>query len=222
METIGNKTATLFPTVSNACSLKRDWSSQTVEPAKPIRRPAAQASVSRWRSPTAPRASSILPRITGALKHLVAKPDRRDEMLLLTNSNLMGRERFSERQAAVLNAAARLAEAATLPETDIVRDAAIQRFEFTFELVWKTLQLYLEHEGLESGGPRAVLKRAFVMRLIPDQDEADVWLRMLDDRNLTSHAYDETLAVRIYTRIVQDYAPRLAQMAEKIQTLGWD
>ena len=171
---------------------------------------------------TVPRARSIFPRITGALKDLVAKPDRRDEKLVLTNSNLMGRERFSERQAAVLNAAARLAEAATLPETDIVRDAAIQRFEFTFELVWKTLQLYLEHEGLESSGPRAVLKRAFVMRLIPDQDEADIWLRMLDDRNLTSHAYDETLAVRIYTRIVHDYAPRLAQMAKKIQTLGWD
>ena len=39
---------------------------------------------------------------------------------------------------------------------------------------------------------------------------------------LTSHAYDETLAVRIYTRIVHDYAPRLARMAQKIQTLGWD
>jgi nucleotidyltransferase substrate binding protein (TIGR01987 family) len=134
----------------------------------------------------------------------------------------MGRERFSERQAAVLNAAARLVEVAALPETDIVRDAAIQRFEFTFELVWKTLQLYLEHEGLESSGPRAVLKKAFVIKLISDQDEGDVWLQMLDDRNLTSHAYDEMLAVRIYTRIVHDYAPRLAQMAEKIQTLRWD
>jgi nucleotidyltransferase substrate binding protein (TIGR01987 family) len=156
------------------------------------------------------------------LKDLVAKPDHRDEKLVLTNSILMGRERFSERQAAVLNAAARLVEVAGLPETDIVRDAAIQRFEFTFELVWKTLQLYLEHEGLESGGPRAVLKRAFIIKLIPDQDEGDVWLQMLDDRNLTSHAYDEMLAVRIYTRIVHDYAPRLAQMAEKIQILRWD
>lgn len=134
----------------------------------------------------------------------------------------MGKERFSERQTAVFNAAARLEEVAALPQTDIVRDAAIQRFEFTFELVWKTLQLYLEHEGLESGGPRAVLKRAFLIRLISDQDEADVWMQMLDDRNLTSHAYDATLAVRIYTRIVDDYAPRLARMAERIQTLVWD
>jgi nucleotidyltransferase-like protein len=45
---------------------------------------------------------------------------------------------------------------------------------------------------------------------------------MLDDRNLTSHAYDETLAARIYIRIVHDYAARLGQMAEKIQTLRWD
>jgi nucleotidyltransferase substrate binding protein (TIGR01987 family) len=134
----------------------------------------------------------------------------------------MGKERFSERQTAVSNAAARLGEVAALTETDIVRDAAIQRFEFTFELVWKTLQLYLEHEGFESGSPRAVLKRAFVARLISDQEEADVWLQMLDDRNLSSHAYDETLAVRIYTRIVRDYAPRLARMAEKIQNLEWD
>jgi Nucleotidyltransferase substrate binding protein like len=47
--------------------------------------------------------------------------------------------------------------------------------------------LYLEHEGFESAGPRAALKRAFVVRLISDQDEADTWLQMLDDRNLTSH-----------------------------------
>ena len=134
----------------------------------------------------------------------------------------MVKERFSERQTALLHAAARLDEVAALPETDIVRDAAIERFEFTFELFWKTLQLYLEHEGFESAGPRAVLKRAFIVRLISDQDEADVWLQMLDGRNLTSHAYDETLAVRIYTRIVHDYAPRLARMAEKIQTLVWD
>ena len=47
-------------------------------------------------------------------------------------------------------------------------------------------------------------------------------VRIHFEGNLTSHAYDETLAVRIYTRIVHDYAPRLARMAEKIQILVWD
>ena len=45
---------------------------------------------------------------------------------------------------------------------------------------------------------------------------------MLEERNLTSHAYDEALACQIYQHIVQDYAPLLGGMAEKIQTLTWD
>ncbi len=52
--------------------------------------------------------------------------------------------------------------------------------------------------------------------------EADVWLRMLEDRNLTSHAYDEGLACRIYRGIVQKYAPRLGAMAATIQNLSWE
>lgn len=53
-------------------------------------------------------------------------------------------------------------------------------------------------------------------------DEADVWLKMLEDRNLTSHAYDEALANSIYRNIVQDYAPLLGAMSQKIQSFTWD
>lgn len=49
----------------------------------------------------------------------------------------MSKERFIERQAEVRQAAARLREAVAEPENAIVRDAVIQRFEFSFELVWK-------------------------------------------------------------------------------------
>jgi nucleotidyltransferase substrate binding protein (TIGR01987 family) len=134
----------------------------------------------------------------------------------------MSKERFTERQAEVRNAIARLQEAVAQTETPILRDAVIQRFEFTFELTWKALQLYLEHGGLECGSPRATLKKAFAEALIQTPEEADVWLQMLDDRNLASHAYDEALAQRIYQHIVQNYAPLLGRMSECIQTLAWD
>jgi len=75
---------------------------------------------------------------------------------------------------------------------------------------------------LDCGGPRSTLKRAFAEGLISSSAEADVWLQMLEDRNLTSHAYDEALAIRIYRHVVQDYATLLQQMAEKIQTLSWE
>jgi nucleotidyltransferase substrate binding protein (TIGR01987 family) len=134
----------------------------------------------------------------------------------------MGRERFTERQADVRESATRLAEAVAQPETELIRDATIQRFEFTFEVVWKTLKLYLERQGHECGGPRSTLKKAFAENLISTPEEADRWLQMLEERNLTSHAYDEALARRIYGHIVQDYAPLLCGMAENIQTLQWD
>ena len=45
---------------------------------------------------------------------------------------------------------------------------------------------------------------------------------MLDDRNLTSHAYDDALAQSIYQHITRDYAALLSAMAGKIQNLIWD
>ena len=134
----------------------------------------------------------------------------------------MSKERFIERQAEVRNAAARLREAVVAPESAIVRDAVIQRFEFSFELVWKALKLYLERQGHECGGPRPTLKKAFAEGIIATPEEADVWLQMLEDRNLTSHAYDEALATRIYQNVVRDYAALLAAMAARIQGLAWD
>lgn len=134
----------------------------------------------------------------------------------------MSKERFIERQNDVRESTARLAEAVAQPESELIRDATIQRFEFSFEVVWKTLKLYLERQGHECGGPRPTLKKAFVENLISSPEEADLWLQMLEDRNLTSHAYDEALANQIYGHIALDYARLLGGMADKIQTLNWD
>lgn len=133
----------------------------------------------------------------------------------------MSQERFTERQADVRASSRRLAEAVAETESDLIRDATIQRFEFTFEVTWKTVKLYLERQGYECGGPRSTLKKAFAEHLIATPEEADLWLQMLEDRNLTTHAYDESLARQIYRNIVQIYAPLLGQMAERIQTLQW-
>ncbi len=134
----------------------------------------------------------------------------------------MSKERFIERQKQVREAANRLAEAVSQPETDIARDATIKRFEFTFEIVWKTLKLFLEHQGHECNSPRSTIRKAFTEGLIATPEEADIWLRMLEDRNLTSHTYDEGLARRIYGGIVQEYAVRLGTMAATIQSLSWE
>jgi nucleotidyltransferase substrate binding protein (TIGR01987 family) len=134
----------------------------------------------------------------------------------------MSKERFAERKTELKKSVARLREAAAQPETGLLRDAVIQRFEFTFELAWKSLKLYLERQGLDCGGPRSTFKMAFTEGLIGSAEEADVWLQMLEDRNLTSHAYDEALAARIYRNIVREHVTVLEKMSETIQALSWE
>jgi nucleotidyltransferase substrate binding protein (TIGR01987 family) len=68
------------------------------------------------------------------------------------------------------------------------KEGLIQRFEYTFELSWKTMKDFLEGKGIETPYPRDVLKQAFAAGLIRD---GDIWMRMLDQRNLLSHTYDE-------------------------------
>ncbi|MFN8548692.1 MAG: HI0074 family nucleotidyltransferase substrate-binding subunit [Candidatus Eisenbacteria bacterium] len=64
-----------------------------------------------------------------------------------------------------------------------------KRFEFTFELAWKTLRDYLAHSGIafDQATPRAVIKAGFAANVLPD---GQVWIDMLDLRNQLSHRYD--------------------------------
>lgn len=92
-------------------------------------------------------------------------------------------------------------------------DGTIQRFEFTFELCWKTLQAALRHEGFDVKSPRATLQKAFTEEWIDDEG---LWLQMLEDRNDTSHTYDEALAQTIYHRI-HGYMPELTRIHSLLQ-----
>lgn len=82
----------------------------------------------------------------------------------------------------------------------LIIDATIHRFEFTFELFWKALKKQLKNEfDTESYGPRQVLQQAYANKLINDES---MWLKMLEDRNLMSHVYQEKLADQIYKNIL--------------------
>ena len=82
---------------------------------------------------------------------------------------------------------------------DSVRDGTIQRFEFCTELAWKTMREYLLDQGFSDiNSPKAVIKQAFAFGMIQDQQ---AWIDLQNDRNLTSHVYDEETAKVIFERI---------------------
>ena len=100
----------------------------------------------------------------------------------------------------------RLDEALSVPaENPLAIDATIQRFEFTIELFWKALKRFLQHEGIEAATPRSVLRHAYQIGWLENED---AWLQMLKDRNESSHTYNEAKAREIYEHI-RTNAPEL-------------
>ena len=122
--------------------------------------------------------------------------------------------RFEERKQDLLNATERLKEALKQEENDIV----IDRFEFTFELAWKTMKDFLEYNGISEniGSPREILRRAFESHLIEDGEE---WIDMMLARNSLSHLYDEETSRKIYKEIKEKYIKLLEKLNNKFETL---
>ncbi|HHY77992.1 MAG TPA: nucleotidyltransferase [Clostridiales bacterium] len=99
---------------------------------------------------------------------------------------------------------------------DMYRDGLIQRFEFTFELAWKTLKSIFEEEGLIAlNSPKTVLREAYAAGLIDDEE---LWLNMLRDRNLTVHIYDEKMSIEICKNIVNRYADEFHKLLRAMET----
>ena len=102
------------------------------------------------------------------------------------------------RLATLESAIGRLQAALAEPKSEWTRDSAIQRFEFTFELAWKTTAGRIRAHGLTANSPRQAFKAAFALGWIAEEE---LWLRMLDDRNRTTHTYNEAIAEEIFARL---------------------
>ncbi len=99
-------------------------------------------------------------------------------------------------------------------KTQLEKDGVIQRFEYTFELFWKTLKIILSYLGIECYSPRNCIKEAFRQGLIEDDE---IFLDMLEDRNLSSHIYEEDSVEEIFRRIKEVYVDVLEKSIKNLE-----
>ncbi len=121
-------------------------------------------------------------------------------------------ERLKQRIEQFHRAVTRLEEACAQPEDAFLRDATIQRFEFTFELAWKMLMDRLREEGIQANGPAQVLRESVAMQWLEDGNR---WTELHRMRNLTSHTYDEATARKVYRFICADGLPLFQALDRK-------
>lgn len=96
----------------------------------------------------------------------------------------------------------------------LVRDATIKRFEYCFELCWKTSKVFLkEVKGDLVVAPKECFK-TLCKHGLSNSEETEKLLTMVDDRNETTHAYGEKFIQNLYPKI-KDYN----QLMQKIYRL---
>ncbi|GAB1467832.1 nucleotidyltransferase substrate binding protein [Candidatus Cloacimonadota bacterium] len=117
------------------------------------------------------------------------------------------RQRFENFQHAL----AQLDEAViTEKPSPLERAGIIQIFEFTSELAWNTLKDYLQNQGVtDITGSRDAIRKAFKHGLITDGTN---WMKMLESRNLTSHLYNEDVAISILSDVITIYHPLFKEL----------
>ena len=99
--------------------------------------------------------------------------------------------------------------------SELEMEGLIQRFEYTFELAWKTLQDLLKYKGYEFvQGPNGTLQMALEDGMISDHDG---WRRMTKARITTSHTYNEGDAIEIARMIYNEYSRLLKQLDDKLE-----
>jgi len=96
---------------------------------------------------------------------------------------------------------------------DIYLDIIVKRFEFTYEMSWKSLKRYLEYLGFSPKSPRESFKEGFAQGLIVDEV---VWLNMIEQRNLSAHIYDVSEILGILEQLT-DFRIAFESLTEEIK-----
>jgi nucleotidyltransferase substrate binding protein (TIGR01987 family) len=102
--------------------------------------------------------------------------------------------------------------------TDAIENGQIQKFEFTTELLWKTLRAYLlEIHGIEKNSPKFAIKEFLNVRDI-NEDVYNTLFDMIDDRNLLSHTYSEK-DFKVVHKKLPDYLQVLKKVLDTLENI---
>ena len=96
--------------------------------------------------------------------------------------------------------------------SDLEREGIIQRFEYTFELAWKTFKDYLEFSGvhLTEATPKKVIKECAVVGIFGEAEiNPEVFMDMMLSRNALSHTYDFEQFKMVIVNIKEQYLSEL-------------
>jgi nucleotidyltransferase substrate binding protein (TIGR01987 family) len=116
---------------------------------------------------------------------------------------------YSPLQKAIASLGRAIDRSVPAPQDEELRDAVIQRFEYTFELCWKMLKRRLEQDmptpsEVDLLSFRELIREGAERGLV---GEVERWMFYRDQRNITAHTYDQGKAAQVHAaalRFIED------------------
>ena len=102
---------------------------------------------------------------------------------------------------------------------EAVRDSVIQRFEFTYSMALKTLRKYFIErafilEEVNQMSFNEMIRAASQLNLI--KSNLEKWTIYREMRNMTSHTYDEEIALQVVS-IIPDFSDEITYLLTKLK-----
>ena len=133
-------------------------------------------------------------------------------------SDIRWKQRFNNYIKAFQTLVAAVELARTRELSELEQQGLIQSFEFTHELAWNVLKDYLEEKGIMGLiGSKDATRAAFKAGLI---EQGEDWMKMIEDRNRTSHTYDPHVAQAVAENILERFYPAFEKMAKRFTALN--
>ena len=132
-------------------------------------------------------------------------------------SDTRWKQRFNNYIKAYQTLVAAVELSSSRPLSELEQQGLIQSFELTHELAWNVLKDYLTEKGIVGLiGSKDATRSAFKNGLVEDGED---WMKMIEDRNLTSHTYDLAIAEAVVHDILHRFYPAFKKLAEKFSSL---
>ena len=133
------------------------------------------------------------------------------------SEDIRWKQRFQNYKKALTTIKNAVELAASRELSDLEKQGVIQGFEFTFELAWNVMKDYLEEQGVTGIiGSKNAVRHAFNKGLIED---GQIWMDMIEGRNLASHSYDEATAEKLHKKITDSFYAQFTAFREKMNSL---
>jgi nucleotidyltransferase substrate binding protein (TIGR01987 family) len=134
------------------------------------------------------------------------------------DEDIRWRQRFNNYKKAFSHLDAAVNEAKTRGLNDLEQQGLVKAFELTFELAWNVMKDFLTMQGITGIiGSKDSVRNAFKAGIIAD---GLIWMRMINDRNQSTHIYDEPTKDSLVKSIVEEYHTELAAFAAKMEKLS--